>query len=65
MAEEERVIKMRHVQSDVLDHARVRRRKGIYLLPNLLTTGALFCGFYAVLTGFGGQYEWQGKIERD
>ena len=33
-------------------------RKGIYLLPNLLTTGALFGGFYAVLTGFSGQYEW-------
>jgi CDP-diacylglycerol--serine O-phosphatidyltransferase len=34
------------------------RRKGIYLLPNLLTTGALFCGFYAVLSGFSGEYEW-------
>ena len=33
-------------------------RKGIYLLPNLLTTGALFAGFYAVLSGFSGQYEW-------
>ena len=34
-----------------------RARKGIYLLPNLLTTGALFSGFYAVLLGFGGRYE--------
>ena len=34
------------------------RRKGIYLLPNILTTGALFGGFYAVLSGFSGQYEW-------
>ena len=25
------------------------RRKGIYLLPNLLTTGALFAGFYAIV----------------
>ena len=33
-------------------------RKGIYLLPNLLTTGALFGGFYAVLSGFSGQYDW-------
>ena len=33
------------------------RRKGIYLLPNLLTTGALFAGFYAVLSGFSGQFE--------
>ena len=25
------------------------RRRGIYLLPNLLTTGCLFSGFYAVV----------------
>ena len=35
-----------------------RARKGIYLLPNLLTTGALFGGFYAILSGFSGHYEW-------
>lgn len=34
-----------------------RPKKGIYLLPNLLTTGALFGGFYAVLSGFSGAYE--------
>ena len=33
------------------------RRKGIYLLPNILTTGALFGGFYAVLSGFSGHFE--------
>jgi len=33
------------------------RRKGIYFLPNLLTTGALFAGFYSILLSFGGQYE--------
>ena len=32
-------------------------KKGIYLLPNVLTTGALFAGFYAVILGFGGHYE--------
>jgi CDP-diacylglycerol--serine O-phosphatidyltransferase len=32
------------------------RRKGIYLLPNLLTTGALFAGFYAVIAGMGGDF---------
>ncbi len=26
------------------------RRKGVYLLPNLLTTAALFCGFYAIVS---------------
>jgi phosphatidylserine synthase len=25
------------------------RRRGIYLLPNLFTTGALFAGFYAIV----------------
>ena len=27
-----------------------RSRRGIYLLPNLLTTGALFAGFYAIVS---------------
>lgn len=31
--------------------------KGIYLLPNLMTTLALFGGFYAVIAGMNGQYE--------
>ncbi|MCC5861089.1 MAG: CDP-diacylglycerol--serine O-phosphatidyltransferase [Gammaproteobacteria bacterium] len=33
-----------------------RRRRGIYLLPNLLTTGALFSGFYAVIAAIDGNY---------
>jgi CDP-diacylglycerol--serine O-phosphatidyltransferase len=31
--------------------------KGIYLLPNLFTTGALFSGFYAVVSGMHGRFE--------
>ncbi|SIQ79049.1 CDP-diacylglycerol--serine O-phosphatidyltransferase [Marinobacterium stanieri] len=34
-----------------------RRRRGVYLLPNLFTTGALFSGFYAVVAGMNGQFE--------
>ncbi len=30
--------------------------KGIYLLPNLFTTGALFSGFYAVIASMNGDY---------
>ncbi|MDP0588085.1 MAG: CDP-diacylglycerol--serine O-phosphatidyltransferase [Candidatus Endonucleobacter bathymodioli] len=30
------------------------RRKGIYLLPNLLTTGNLFCGFYSIIAAQAG-----------
>ena len=32
-------------------------RRGIYWLPNLLTTVALFAGFYAIVQGVGGRYE--------
>ncbi len=35
----------------------IRRRRGIYLLPNLFTTGALFAGFYAITSAIGGRYE--------
>lgn len=33
------------------------RHKGIYLLPNLFTTGALFSGFYAVIAGMNQSFE--------
>lgn len=33
------------------------KRKGIYLLPNLLTTAGLFSGFYAVVASMNGQFE--------
>ncbi len=33
------------------------RRRGIYLLPNLFTTGALFSGFYAIVQAMNGQFE--------
>ena len=32
------------------------RRRGIYLLPNLITTGALFAGFYAIVAAMNGRY---------
>ena len=34
-----------------------RRRRGIYLLPNLFTTAALFAGFYAVVAAMGERFE--------
>ena len=33
------------------------RRRGIYVLPNLFTTAALFAGFYAIVMGVGEHYE--------
>lgn len=34
-----------------------RRRKGIYVLPNLFTTASLFAGFYAIVQGMNGKFE--------
>ncbi len=33
-----------------------RRRRAVYLLPNLFTTGGLFAGFYAIVAAMGGQF---------
>ena len=30
--------------------------KGVFLLPNALTTGALFAGFYSIISGINGHY---------
>ncbi|MGN6327406.1 MAG: CDP-alcohol phosphatidyltransferase family protein [Rhodanobacter sp.] len=35
---------------------RVPRHRGIYLLPNLFTTGAMFAGFYAIIASISGFY---------
>ena len=32
------------------------KHRGIYLLPNLLTTGALFAGFYAIVAAMNGRF---------
>lgn len=34
-----------------------KRRKGIYLLPNLLTTGGLFAGFYSIVAAIDGNFQ--------
>ncbi|HHO59659.1 MAG TPA: CDP-diacylglycerol--serine O-phosphatidyltransferase, partial [Thiotrichales bacterium] len=34
-----------------------KRRRGIYLLPNLITTAALFAGFYGIVAAINGRYE--------
>jgi len=36
---------------------RKKMRRGIYLLPNLFTTGALFAGFYAIIAAMNGRFE--------
>lgn len=44
------------VEEEVVEGARVRR-KGIYLLPNLLTTASLFSGFFAMVSAANGMFE--------
>jgi CDP-diacylglycerol--serine O-phosphatidyltransferase len=45
-----------HVEETSEDGKQVRH-KGIYLLPNLFTTAALFCGFYAIIAGMQHRFE--------
>lgn len=43
------------IEESVEDGKKIRR-KGIYLLPNLFTTSALFSGFFAVVAGINGDF---------
>jgi len=45
-----------HEEEESIDGHTVRHR-GIYILPNLFTTGALFAGFYAIIAAMRGDYE--------
>ena len=45
------------LEEEVSENGRTVRRQGIYLLPNLFTTGALFAGFYAVIAAMRGNFE--------
>ncbi len=44
-------------EEEVSVNGRPERRRGIYLLPNLFTTGALFAGFYAIIAGMQLNFE--------
>ena len=45
------------VYVEVRGHMSEQKRKGIYLLPNLLTTAGLFSGFFAVVSSMNGRFE--------
>ena len=49
---------MRAPMETPVSHAPVRR--GVYLLPNLITTAALFAGFYAIVAAIDGHFERAG-----
>lgn len=44
-----------HVE-EVSEDGKKVRRKGIYLLPNLFTSAALFSGFYAIISAINGDF---------
>ena len=44
------------VEEELVEGAPVRR-KGIYLLPNALTTASLFSGFYAIVSAANGMFD--------
>ena len=56
LSHEEELAKGEVVEEEVVEGARVRR-KGIYLLPNLLTTASLFSGFFAMVSAANGMFE--------
>jgi len=40
-----------------MDSEKSIRRRGVYLLPNLLTSAALFAAFYSIISGINGRFE--------
>jgi CDP-diacylglycerol--serine O-phosphatidyltransferase len=39
-----------------MESSEKKRPKGVFLLPNMLTTAALFAGFYSIISGINGDY---------
>ncbi|HCI88737.1 MAG TPA: CDP-diacylglycerol--serine O-phosphatidyltransferase, partial [Gammaproteobacteria bacterium] len=58
--EEESLLPIDEHEELVSEGGKQVRRRGIYLLPNLLTLGALFAGFYAVIAGMSGNFNEAG-----
>jgi CDP-diacylglycerol---serine O-phosphatidyltransferase len=46
-----------HHSASIAPVASVRRSRGIYLLPNLFTLAALFCGFFAIVQAMNQRFE--------
>lgn len=59
-SEEESLFPIDEHEEVVSEGGKKIRRRGIYLLPNLLTLGALFAGFYAIIAGMGGNFNEAG-----
>ena len=44
-------------EEEISENGKPVRKRGIYLLPNLFTTAALFSGFFAIVSAMNGQFE--------
>lgn len=44
-------------EEEIAENGQLVKHRGIYLLPNLFTTGALFCGFFAIIASINGRFE--------
>lgn len=53
----ERMLPIAEHVEEVSENGQKVRHKGVYLLPNLFTTSALFSGFYAIVASMAGQFE--------
>ena len=45
------------VEEETVEEGQKVRRRGIYLLPNLFTTAALFSGFFAIISAMHGAFD--------
>ena len=54
--ESENILPIDEHEEIVSEGGKQVRRRGIYLLPNVLTLGTLFAGFYAVIAGMSGNF---------
>ncbi|MBR9911273.1 MAG: CDP-diacylglycerol--serine O-phosphatidyltransferase [Gammaproteobacteria bacterium] len=54
---DEKLIPIDEHEEVVNENGESVRRKGVYLLPNLFTTAALFFGFYAIMSALLGNFE--------
>jgi CDP-diacylglycerol--serine O-phosphatidyltransferase len=46
-----------HIE-EISENGQKVRHRGVYLLPNLFTTGALFGGFFAIIAAMGGHFDY-------
>lgn len=53
----ENILPVDEHEEEVSVNGKTERRRGIYLLPNLFTTAALFSGFYAIVSGVNGNFD--------